>query len=54
MMTWEDLSAIKDRKDLLAVLHDAVFSMRPAKRSRLAKFQEKRLAAREALHKEAA
>lgn len=54
MMTWEELSGIKDRKDLLAVLHDAVFSMRPAKRSRLAKFQEKRLAAREALHKEAA
>ncbi len=54
MMTWEELSGIKDRKDLLTVLHDAVFSMRPVKRSRLARFQEKRQAAQEALRKEAA
>ncbi|MNI29970.1 hypothetical protein D3C73_837990 [compost metagenome] len=50
MMTWEELSSIKERKDLLTVLHDAVFSMRPVRRSRLAKFQERR----QALRKEAA
>lgn len=54
MMTWEELSGIKERKDLLTVLHDAVFSMRPVKRSRLARFQQKRQAAQEALRKEAA
>jgi putative hemolysin len=54
MMTWEELSGIKERKDLLAVLYDAVFCMRPVKRSRLAKFQQKRLAAQDATRKEAA
>ncbi|MBW9087486.1 lysophospholipid acyltransferase family protein [Rhizobium wenxiniae] len=50
MVTWEELSSVKERKDLLAVLHDAVFSMKPVRRSRLAKFQERR----QALRKEAA
>lgn len=50
MVTWEELSGVKERKDLLTVLHDAVFSMRPVRRSRLAKFQERR----QALRKEAA
>jgi putative hemolysin len=45
MMRWDELSSIKDRKDLLTVLHEAVFAMRVPKRSRLAKFQERRLAA---------
>jgi putative hemolysin len=54
MMRWEELSAIKDRKDLLTVLHEAVFSMRPVKRSKLAEFQERRQAAKEALRREAA
>ncbi len=35
MMTWEELSGIKERKDLLALLYGAVFSMRPVRRSRL-------------------
>ena len=35
MMTWEELSGIKERKDLLALLYGAVFSMRPVLRSRL-------------------
>ncbi|QLF70374.1 lysophospholipid acyltransferase family protein [Peteryoungia desertarenae] len=30
VMTWEDLSVIGDRKDLLSKLYDAVFSMAPA------------------------
>jgi putative hemolysin len=54
MMRWEELSVIKDRKDLLTVLHEAVFAMRVPKRSRLAKFQERRLAAQVAVRKEAA
>ena len=54
MMTWEELSGIRDRKDLLTVLHDAVFSMRPIRQSRLAKFQQRRLAVKDAVHKEAA
>ncbi len=45
MMTWEELSAIRERKDLLSVLHHAVFSMRPARQSRLAKVRERRQAA---------
>jgi len=54
MMTWEELSGIKERKDLLSILYHAVFSMRPVKRSRLAKFQRRRPAAQEAVGKEAA
>jgi putative hemolysin len=35
MMTWEEMAGIPDRKDLLAVLYDAVFAMRPACKQRL-------------------
>jgi putative hemolysin len=35
MMTWEEMAGIQDRKDLLAMLHDAVFAMRPARKQRL-------------------
>jgi putative hemolysin len=35
MMTWEEMAGIPDRKDLLAVLYDAVFAMRPARKQRL-------------------
>ncbi|TDK38636.1 glycerol acyltransferase [Rhizobium deserti] len=35
MMTWEEMAGIQDRKDLLAMLHDAVFVMRPARKQRL-------------------
>jgi putative hemolysin len=45
MLPWEELSGIKERKDLLAILHGAVFSMRAPRRSRLAKFHERRQAA---------
>lgn len=34
MMGWEQLSAIPDRKDLLASIYDAVFAMQPPKRAR--------------------
>jgi mevalonate pyrophosphate decarboxylase len=34
MMTWEEMAGIQDRKDLLAMLHDAVFVMRPARKQR--------------------
>lgn len=42
MMTWEELSSIRERKDLLSVLYHAVFSMRPARQSRLAAALERR------------
>jgi putative hemolysin len=45
MMTWDELSERKERKDLLSALHHAVFSLRPVRRSRLQKFQERRQAA---------
>ncbi|AYD01306.1 lysophospholipid acyltransferase family protein [Neorhizobium sp. NCHU2750] len=45
MMTWEDMSERRERKDLLSALHHAVFSLRPVRRSRLQKFQERRQAA---------
>lgn len=32
LLNWEDLRAIPDRKDILARLYDAVFSMAPARR----------------------
>ncbi|MFB9950795.1 lysophospholipid acyltransferase family protein [Rhizobium puerariae] len=36
-ITWDEMSAIADRRELLAMLHGAVFSMRPPARRRLAK-----------------
>lgn len=37
VMTWDEMSAIADRKDLLARLYDAVFSMQPSSKQKLLK-----------------
>lgn len=37
IMTWDEMSAIADRKDLLARLYDAVFSMQPSSKQKLLK-----------------
>ncbi|MBP1846830.1 putative hemolysin [Rhizobium petrolearium] len=37
IMTWDEMSAIADRRDLLARLYDAVFSMQPSSKQKLLK-----------------
>lgn len=37
MMTWDEISEIADRKDLLSRLYDAVFAMQPPKKRKLQK-----------------
>jgi len=37
MMTWDEISGIADRKDLLRKLYDAVFTMQPPRKRTLLK-----------------
>ncbi|TWF46362.1 lysophospholipid acyltransferase family protein [Neorhizobium alkalisoli] len=40
MMTWEDMSKVADRKDLLAMLYEAVFAMRPMTARKVRRLQK--------------
>jgi putative hemolysin len=40
MMTWEEMSKVADRKDLLAMLYEAVFAMRPMTARKVRRLQK--------------